>query len=79
MLALCVHTVVVFGRPQELKCPNGEPFYENANTVDENVSAYTNFKFSSIWDFYVPVLQITSTDIKNKPFENCTSVKFLIR
>merc|ERR1719486_1219650 len=27
---------LVFGRPQELKCPNGEPFYENANTVDEN-------------------------------------------
>ena len=29
---------LVFGRPQELRCPNGDPFYENANTVDENVS-----------------------------------------
>merc|ERR1712025_1162511 len=36
VLVLCVHTVVVFGRPQELKFPNGKPFYENANTVDEN-------------------------------------------
>merc|ERR1712150_257726 len=36
LVALCVHTVVVFGRPQELKCPNGQPFYSNANTVDEN-------------------------------------------
>lgn len=23
-------------RPQELRCPNGEPFFENANSVDEN-------------------------------------------
>merc|ERR1719244_1110138 len=36
LVALCVHSVVVFGRPQELKCPNGQPFYSNANTVDEN-------------------------------------------
>ena len=26
-------------RPQELRCPNGEPFFENANSVDENVRA----------------------------------------
>merc|ERR1711992_154409 len=36
LLALFVHSVVVFGRPQELKCPNGDPFYPNAGTVDEN-------------------------------------------
>merc|ERR1712212_1275589 len=36
LLALFVHTVVVFGRPQELKCPNGDPFYPNAGTADEN-------------------------------------------
>merc|ERR1712018_775202 len=27
---------LVYGRPQGLTCPNGEPFYENAGTVDEN-------------------------------------------
>ena len=27
-----------WARPQELRCPNGDPFFENANTVDENVS-----------------------------------------
>merc|ERR1712241_762100 len=27
---------LVFGRPQELRCPNGDPFFENANSVDEN-------------------------------------------
>merc|ERR1712149_156050 len=36
LLALFVHSVVVFARPQELKCPNGDPFYPNAGTVDEN-------------------------------------------
>merc|ERR1739842_65054 len=27
---------LVLGRPQGLSCPNGDPFYENAGTVDEN-------------------------------------------
>ena len=41
---------LVFGRPQELRCPNGDPFYENANTVDENVSFYFYIFLSQISD-----------------------------
>merc|ERR1739844_173412 len=36
VVGLCVPSAVVFARPQELKCPNGDPFYPNAGTVDEN-------------------------------------------
>merc|ERR1712061_490302 len=36
VVGLCVPSSVVFARPQELKCPNGDPFYPNAGTVDEN-------------------------------------------
>lgn len=34
MIALSASSVLA--KPQELKCPNGDPFYENAGTVDEN-------------------------------------------
>ena len=30
----------VVSKPQELKCPNGDPFYPDAGTVDANVSIY---------------------------------------
>merc|ERR1712001_317961 len=36
VVGLCVPSAVVFARPQELKCPNGDPFYPNAGSVDEN-------------------------------------------
>merc|ERR1712228_552110 len=36
VVGLCVPSAVVFARPQELKCPNGDPFYPDANTVDAN-------------------------------------------
>ena len=41
----CLQFIIVLfnsgalARPQELRCPNGEPFFENANSVDENVRA----------------------------------------
>ena len=41
---------LVFGRPQELRCPNGDPFYENANTVDENVSFVDLFFYRKKWN-----------------------------
>merc|ERR1719266_875068 len=33
---VCCGPLLVLARPQELRCPNGDPFYENAGTVDEN-------------------------------------------
>ena len=38
-VALLVPSYVV-SKPQELKCPNGDPFYPDAGTVDANVSSY---------------------------------------
>ena len=38
-VALFVPSYVV-SKPQELKCPNGDPFYPDAGTVDANVSTY---------------------------------------
>ena len=38
-VALLVPSYVV-SKPQELKCPNGDPFYPDAGTVDANVSTY---------------------------------------
>ena len=36
-VALFVPSYVV-SKPQELKCPNGDPFYPDAGSVDANVS-----------------------------------------
>merc|ERR1712223_2110806 len=36
IVTFCCAPLLVFGRPQELKCPNGDPFFSNAGTVDEN-------------------------------------------
>ena len=38
-VALFVPSYVV-SKPQELKCPNGDPFYPDAGSVDANVSTY---------------------------------------
>merc|ERR1712018_902086 len=37
VVLVCCGPLLVLARPQqELRCPNGDPFYENAGTVDEN-------------------------------------------
>ena len=38
-VALILPSYVV-SKPQELKCPNGDPFYSDAGSVDANVSTY---------------------------------------
>jgi hypothetical protein len=38
-VALFVPSYVV-SKPQELKCPNGDPFYPDAGSVDANVSTF---------------------------------------
>ncbi len=38
IFVFCLVLAESFARPQEGVCPNGEPFYPDANTVDANVS-----------------------------------------
>ena len=47
-------------RPQELRCPNGDPFFENANSVDENVRAKDQSVWKALKKSYFTVLQRTN-------------------
>ena len=38
VFVLCLVFVQSLARPQEGVCPNGDPYYPDANTVDANVS-----------------------------------------